>query len=347
MTITDSSSTIPADTPDWVPDFLGKGFTATTLELGTDPDGETDIYATVVRFDPSEGADASFAARPAVLWVHGMTDYFFQAHVAEALHAEGYAVYAVDLRTCGRSRRPGQRWHHATDLSLYDADLGAALDLIVGAGHPSVTPIAHSTGGLIVSLWLDRIRTSDPARHAKIAGAILNSPWIDLQYRTVQRFVVKLAAKVMSRRLPDQLTPDKGLGAYGESIHRSRSGEWDYDLTFKPLAGHVKTWSWLQAILDAQRTVHAGIEVGVPCLVLHSDRSVINQPYSPALDTADAVLDVEQIAARTRCLGSGATNVAIPGARHDVFLSLEHARAQALSETLGFLREHAPTPAAD
>ena len=67
MTITDSSSTIPADTPDWVPDFLGKGFTATTLELGTDPDGETDIYATVVRFDPSEGADPGFAARPAVL----------------------------------------------------------------------------------------------------------------------------------------------------------------------------------------------------------------------------------------------------------------------------------------
>lgn len=345
MTFTDSSSNKPADTPDWGEDILGEGFRQTTVELGNDPDGETDVFATVVRFDPAEGSDAGFRDRPAVLWVHGMTDYFFQAHVARALHDAGYAFYAVDLRKCGRSRRPGQRWHHMTDLSLYDGDLNAALDLIVDAGHPSVTPLAHSTGGLIVALWLDRLRAGNPGRHRHVAGAILNSPWLDLQYPQPQRTIVKAAAKLMSRLRPDQLTPDKGLGSYGESIHASRHGEWDFDVTFKPLAGHVKTFSWLQAVLTGQKRLHRGLEIGVPCLVLHSDRSMVNKPYSPALDTADAVLDVEQIAARTRCLGMDARNATIPGARHDVFLSKDHARAQALAKTVAFLREHAPAPA--
>ena len=39
----------------------------------------------------------------------------------------------------------------------------------------------HSAGGLIVPLWLDRLR--QPRRHAArdIGGLILNSPWFDLQ----------------------------------------------------------------------------------------------------------------------------------------------------------------------
>ena len=333
MTINDPFS----PTPEWTPGLMGEEFPETVLELGEDPDGETDVVATVIRFTPPGTNPAEFARRPAVLWIHGMSDYFFHAHVARVLDDAGYAFYAIDLRKCGRSWREGQRWHHVTDFSFYDVDLDAAAALILGAGHPTLSPLAHSTGGLVAALWLDGLRTRAPKTHAAIAGAVLNSPWLDLQYPRVQRTVVKLATRVMARRAPDRLTPDKGLKGYGRSIFKGEHGDWDFDVVLKPVAGHVKSWSWLDAVLRAQRRVHRGIEVGVPCLVLHSDRSILNQDWSPALDTADAVLDVEQIRARTRCLGSGARSRTIPGARHDVFLSKDHARAQALSETLLFL----------
>ncbi|WP_295624170.1 alpha/beta hydrolase [uncultured Corynebacterium sp.] len=327
----------PASAPDWRPGLLGEEFPETVLELGPDPDGETDVVATVIRFTPPGRDPEEFAARPAVLWIHGLSDYFFHEHVARSLDEAGYAFYAVDLRKCGRSRREGQRWHHITDLSLYDVDLDAATALIRSAGHPSLTPLAHSTGGLIAALWLNDLRDRDPETHAFIAAAVLNSPWLDLQYSRGQNAVVRLATRVMSRRAPDRLTPDKGLSGYGRSISSSADGEWDFDLTLKPITGHVKSWSWLAAVLRGHRRVRKGLEVGVPCLVLHSDRSAVNQSWSPALDTADAVLNVEQIAARTRCLGRGARSKAIPGARHDVFLSKDHARALATSETILFL----------
>ena len=58
----------------WQPDILGDGYTQTVLELGTDPDGEGQIAAVLVRRDPRDGE----VAEGAVLYVHGFSDYFFQ-----------------------------------------------------------------------------------------------------------------------------------------------------------------------------------------------------------------------------------------------------------------------------
>ncbi len=71
--------------------MLGEGYERCTIDLGVDPDGETDIVATVVRHlhqggndsDTSASSDVQPSPRSAVLYVHGMTDYFFQTHVAE------------------------------------------------------------------------------------------------------------------------------------------------------------------------------------------------------------------------------------------------------------------------
>lgn len=327
-----------ASTPTWDTDILGDEYLATSIDLGKDPDGEGEIKAIVVKHQPNHSIPSS---APAVLWVHGMSDYFFQAHVAERLSQAGYAFYALDLRKCGRAHREGQSWHHISDLSLYDAELNRAIDIIAGEGHESVSIIAHSTGGLIVSLWLDRLRRNDARRHAMVQAVILNSPWLDLHFPAWKVPVIKALASFYSRVNPHRLTPQTSSGGYGKSIHSEYKGAWSFDTRMKPIYGHQKNWQWLAAILRAQANIKKGINIGVPCLVLHSDHSILGSDYSPALDTVDAVLDVDQIVKCAPLLGKDVEIKTIPGARHDVFLSREHARALAIQETLSFLKKHA------
>lgn len=326
------------DTGDWEPDLLGPGYTHRTLDLGQDPEGEGRAIATVVRHLPAGTDQADWRQRPAVLLVHGMTDYFFSTHVAEYLHEAGMAVYAVDLRKCGRSRRHGQRWHYSENLQHYFPDLSSALDLIT-AVHPTVIPNGHSTGGLILPLWLDHLRRSDPVRHARVGGLILNSPWLDMMY---PRLVVRLARPVLNllgRRFGWIPLPGGNLGAYGKSIHR----EWDFDTAYKPVEGFPKYLAWVRAVLEGQKQIHdGGVDVSVPVLTLCSTKSWLNRPYTAATDTADAVLDVEQIQRRAPVLGNDVTVAPIEGARHDVYLSMQHAREEALQTTVEWLHGHLP-----
>ena len=64
----------PEWSPEWSQDILGPDFHTATMPLGDDPDGETDIYATVVRYSPTDAH--RLHNRPAMLFVHGMSDYF-------------------------------------------------------------------------------------------------------------------------------------------------------------------------------------------------------------------------------------------------------------------------------
>ncbi|HTW05688.1 MAG TPA: alpha/beta hydrolase, partial [Streptosporangiaceae bacterium] len=166
----------------WQPDVLGDGYTQTVLELGADPDREGQVAAVLVRREPRDGE----AAEGAVLYVHGFSDYFFQTALADFFAARGLAFYALDLRKSGRARRPGQTAHYVSDLALYDDELERALAIVAGA-HPGqpVVIAAHSTGGLIAALWLDRRRAA--GRVAPVAGLVLNSPWLDLQGKPVLR----------------------------------------------------------------------------------------------------------------------------------------------------------------
>lgn len=323
----------------WETDILGDGYTCQTLHLGRDPEGEGDAFATIVRYRPRDTNRADWEQRPAVLLVHGMTDYFFATHVAEFLHGAGLAVYAVDLRKCGRSRREGQRWHYSENLQHYFPDLTGALDAIT-ATHSRVFPVGHSTGGLVLPLWADHLRRSDTSRHRRLAGLVLNSPWLDMMY---PRWLVRIAAPLlirMGRRFGNIPLPGGNLGSYGESIHKDHHGEWTFDTELKPIGGFPKYLAWVRAVMIGHRQVHeGGVDVGCPVLTLCSTKSYLNRPYSAASDTADSVLDVEQIQKWAPRLGADVTVTPIEGARHDVYLSKKHAREQALAATIAWLHE--------
>jgi alpha-beta hydrolase superfamily lysophospholipase len=320
--------------PSWQRDLLGEDYRQHVIELGADPDGEGSIAAVLVRREPR----AEEVARGVVLYVHGFSDYFFQTALADFFAARGLAFYAVDLRKSGRARRGGQTAHYVSDLALCDRELDSAL-AIVTAEHPDVpvTLVAHSTGGLIVPLWLDRRHAAGQV--APIAGVVLNSPWFDLQGKPVLRGPLTQALRVLARAQPFRelkLPP----GVYGRTLHVSGTGDWDFDLDLKPLAGFPVTIGWLNAVRRGHARLHRGLDIGVPSLVLRSSRSYFSADYSPLSDRADTVLDVRQIARWAGCLGAETTVVPIRDARHDVFLSLPEPREQAYAVLAAWLDRH-------
>ncbi|WPF65310.1 MULTISPECIES: alpha/beta hydrolase [unclassified Corynebacterium] len=324
----------------WDKDILGEGFSAATLSLGRDPDGEGEAVATLVRADaPTAPAPEGKAAKkPAVLWIHGMTDYFFHKHVAERFTAQGYAFYALDLRKCGRSHREGQHWHYTSDLRHYYPELTAAARFL-SAQHGGVIPLAHSTGGLVTVLWLDHLRSTDPTLLRSVPAAILNSPWLDMPFPKAVVAATKALTSTIGKVRPLLSLPQKEISAYGQSLHRSMGGEWDYDTTFKPLGGHRKYYGWIEAIFAGQAAACSQRRLPMPLLTLCSAKSWLGHEYSAASDSADTVLDVEQIQRLAPALAEDSTVIPLDSARHDVFLSTPMVREEAFEVTLSWLDE--------
>ncbi|MGZ8802304.1 MAG: alpha/beta hydrolase [Mycobacterium sp.] len=311
----------------WEPDVL-PGYWQCTFALGPDPDGEGELEATLVR----RGAPDPSAGR-AVLMVHGFTDYFFNTELAEYFAARGFAFYALDLHKCGRSHREGQTPHFTTDLARYDVELERAMDTIAAECAAPVLIYGHSAGGLVVSLWLDRFRHRAATAGKRVSGLILNSPWLDLQGHPILRTPPTTAAiRALGRFRKRTVVRRPTEGGYGVTLHRDYHGEFDYDLTWKPIGGFPVTFGWIHAIRRGQARLHRGLDVGVPNLILRSDRSVREVSDPTLIQRGDAVLDVAQIARWAGCIGNRTTIVPITDAKHDVFLSVPESRLQAYAE---------------
>ena len=262
-----------------------------------------------------------------MLYVHGFADYFFQTGFAQWWLERGYDFYALDLRKYGRSIRPGQTPTYVTDLADYDAELDVAWQRITERdGHEQVVVAAHSTGGLVTSLWLDR------RRPAELVGLVLNSPWLDLQGSVLLRTVGTAVIKQLGARQPMREIRRDVSGLYGRSLHRDHGGEWDFDLTWKPLESFAVYVGWLRAVRTGHARLQRGLDVPAPVLVLSSDRSGVPTEMGDEVHSADIVLEVPQIRRWATALGAHVTYVAVPGARHDVVLSRPDARRRAYDE---------------
>ncbi|GAB3565355.1 alpha/beta hydrolase [Spelaeicoccus albus] len=330
----------------WTPDVLGEGFFARALPVPDDSLGKAE--ATLVAYSPGgppgpDGPPDSSSAVDAgpgrdgfdVLYVHGWSDYFFQRHVAEYWHRLGGRFFAVDLRRYGRSLRPGDIPGYVTDLTLYDAEFDAALEVIGRRRGRRLIVMGHSTGGLTAALWAHR--------HPGVASAlVLNSPWLEFQASAAVRKAITPLVTLGARRRTPRPIPQIDFGFYSRSTSAEFDGEWTYDPHWRPERAFPIQPAWLGAIFAGHRRVSEGLGVTVPVLVLLSARSALGARWSDDMMHADSVLNVDLVARRSMSIGPVVTVVRLPGALHDVFLSERTVRDRAAAEITRWLRAYVP-----
>ncbi|MDP9996647.1 alpha/beta hydrolase [Pseudarthrobacter sulfonivorans] len=325
----------------WAEDFLGPSFQYQSLPLT--PDDEGDVAATLIRHTARPPGDAGGinGRAHAVLYLHGWADYFLQAELAEQLSARGLYFYAVDLRKFGRSLRLGQTPGYATDLRMYDEDLGAALaairaDLPQVTGPdsaPAVHVLAHSFGGLIAALWADR-------HPGELATLTLNSPWLELQGSSLIRNLAMHLVEPVARADPKRPFHLPEMPGYWQSVSSEAHGEWQLHPVWRPAASFPIRAGWAKAVLAGHAAVARGLDITAPVLVMLSDRTRIQAEWSEELMHADAVIDVEETASRALRLGRRVTVFRYPGAIHDVFLSERGIRQEAYQDVACWLKSY-------
>ncbi|MFF3063745.1 alpha/beta fold hydrolase [Oerskovia sp. NPDC057915] len=350
----------------WAPDPLLAGFEAATLATGGPPpaarngllslvpplprraasaaaDRDADPgpataqavpapVATLVRRVPRPGTLATGTHRGVFLHVHGYNDYFFQEHLARAVEDAGYAFFAVDLRGAGRSWRPGQVPHFVEDLREPATDLSVAVAAVRGL-HPGLPVVvhAHSTGGLVASLWAHAHRGQ-----GLVDALVLDSPFLDLDSSWLNRTI--------ATRVLDAVGPWSPLAvlsaapsAYAAHLLAANGGRWEFDPTLKRPDGLPVRAGWLRAVRQGQARLARGLDVACPVLVAHSAHSGPDDLANPLLDAQDTVLDVAQIERLAPRAGADVTVRAFDGGVHDLTLSADGPRRAYLDAVLGWL----------
>jgi alpha-beta hydrolase superfamily lysophospholipase len=314
------------------PDVLGTPYTRRVLTLGEDDEGAVTATLVARRAERPTGA--------AVLYLHGFVDYFFQTHLADFFVAHGIDFYALDLRKYGRSLQPHQTPNFCCDLREYYDELDEAARIIRAEdGHDRLLVNGHSTGGLIAALW-----AHDRRADGVVDALFLNSPFLDLNAPPmIKKFVTPLAVRLGRVRPRTDLR--LGLNqVYGRSIHRAHEGEWEYDLSWKPLQPFPVRAGWLRAIRQGHTRVHNGLDIGVPVLVACSAASYKLARWGETARAADSVLDVDHIARWTPALGRHTTLVRVEGGMHDLTLSPAPVRAALFAAVERWMSAYFPAP---
>lgn len=278
----------------------------------------------------------------AVLYIHGYTDYFFQASLADHFANQGLHFYALDLQGYGRSIRPNSRPNWCENLSQYHDDITIGLAEMVDRGIQNVVILAHSTGALIASSYLQRYQNVPESqyRHPKIDGLILNSPFLDLPFspQTLKR--VSLPIRLTVSLLPFHNLRAEKISIYAQTLHKRFHGEWSYRLDWKPCQGFPLSFHWLQQIMLTQKALRQST-IDLPTLICHSARTTRKHEDVEATRKGDGVLDVASMVVAAKVIFSNATFACIEGGFHDLFLSPADVRQHYLN-SIDYWLTHCP-----
>lgn len=294
----------------WQPDTAALGNAFQTLTISLPSDGG--IPCTLIR----PQSQASMALRRGVLYVHGFNDYFFQAEMADSFAARSLSFYAIDLQRYGRSLRGGQRMCDARHgFDEYFPALDSALSVMRGNGVEVITLMGHSTGGLICAYYM--AKRPSPL----VANLVLNSPFLAWNLGKLNRAIP--FASAAGALFPAIRMHQSPSDAYAYSLLASHHGRWNYRTDWKRIHSPDVTLGWIRSVTRAQNYLksHPG-SIKVPTLLMTSEHGYDGSAWSPAADSADAVLSPPAIRRIGVTLAAdGVTSIVVRGGLHDLFLS--------------------------
>lgn len=308
------------------PDILEGDYQQLTLSFNADQ--KAPIIATLVR------KQTAVPTAKAVLYIHGFLDYFFQTAMAEQFNQHGYDFYALDLHNYGRSYRPWQTFYDVRDLNEYDAEISAALELIAAEGHDRVVLAGHSTGGLITTLY-----AAHHPQHPLIKALWNNSPFYDFNTTYLKKKLALPRVSALGKYFPKLKFPSELNKWYTQSLHQQYYGEWDFDLNWKPTTYPMVYLSFIHAIFQAQKEIHAGVKLTIPALIMHSHQSRNPRRWGIDAQNSDVILSVKDIARCAKKLQGDVTVMTIKNGLHDLVLSAAPVRAEVYQQLFAWLKE--------
>lgn len=307
-------------------DVLGPDYQQLVLEFPDDYEGK--VVATLVRKKNTQ------ATTKAILYIHGFIDYFFQTEMADQFNQQGFDFYALDLRKYGRSRLGHQQLYNVHDLSEYDAEINKALEIIQAEGHDAVLLSGHSTGGLICTLF-----AAHHPQHSLIKGLWANSPFYDFNMSEFEKNKALPQLSKLGRLLPN-LTIPSGLNKwYVPSLHCHYHGEWNFNLEWKQPSYKMVKLSFVRAIHEAQKEIHAGVTLTIPTLVMHSHQTTNPKKWGIEAQTSDVILNVNDIQKYAEKMIGDISIQTIENGLHDLVLSAPKVREQVYQNLFAWIKE--------
>jgi alpha-beta hydrolase superfamily lysophospholipase len=311
----------------YIEDILANGFENTTIALKEDHEGE--VIATLIR------KKNKTATNRGVLYIHGFNDYFFQKEMGNEFIKNGYNFYAIDLRKYGRSILPHQKRNMIQDLATYYEELDLAFSIIKEEGNKTVLLYGHSAGGLLATLY------ANDKKGSKLFTALFcNSPFYSMNVSYVEKKIVIPLVSFLGKYFPNIAMPVRFTKLYGYSLHQSRFGEWDYNLTWKPHLVRFLNAGWINAIHQGHLKIAKGISLDIPILIMHSNKSIHFKRWTTAMFYGDAILNVKEIQRESKKINSPLKDcIAIDNAMHDLVLSRKEIRAHVYEQLFIWLEK--------
>lgn len=299
-------------------------FTYSSINLSDDYEGE--VVATFIEHHKN------VTSNKPVLYIHGFIDYFFHPHVADFFIENNYSFYALELRKYGHSILPHQHKNYCKNIEEYFEELDIVIEKLYKNHQQKIILLGHSTGGLITTLY-----TQIGKNKHLIGKMILNSPFYDFNFpKPVKYLSIKFSSFIS--HFGDYGNLKKAISPlYCKSLHKDYGGEWDFNLTFKPIHGFPAYFTWFNAIHMAHLKIKQQ-QINIPTLILHSSKSIRPLKYSKEIEICDIVLNIEDIKRVGNEIGTDKTIVAIKDAKHDIFLSKKEVRQQAFNEVKKWLK---------
>lgn len=320
------NSSLVIDNENWREDYyLGDEWEMRHILLSEDFDGTP--IATLVRRKESVNNNK------AVIYIHGYSDYFYQTSLADSMEHHGFRFYALDLRRYGRSKLPNQVWYDLKDISDYYEEINFAIEELKRERPlAKITLMAHSTGGLIASLY-----AADRGDSLKISSLILNSPFFDLNVGGVAESVVTPIISALGYIFPRMVANRSVSPINCLSLNSNYHGEWQFDTIMKPIQSPMVTTAWIRAIHKGQQRLQKGIKINVPVLVMSSSASSKGDKFEEIHKKSDTVLDVAEIIKFSSRISGPVKVVTIEDGLHDLVLSTKKPRDKAYLEIFNFL----------